>query len=53
MAGEILLALYFVDSYVDELKVMNRDKVGRPYILTNSFIKFLAITHYLFDVPYR
>ena len=51
--GEIILALEFVDDYAAELQAMNRDKVGHPYILAKSYIEFLAIIHYLFDVPYR
>lgn len=32
---------------------MNRGKVGRPYTLTDRYIKFLAVVRYLFIMPYR
>ena len=35
--GELLLSLEFVDGYDRELRVMNRGKVSRPYVLTERY----------------
>jgi len=32
---------------------MNRGKVGRPYMLTERYVEFLAVICYLFCLPYR
>ena len=51
--GELLLNLDFLEEYEEELKAMNRGKEGRPFVLTNSHIVFLAVVRYLFGLPYR
>jgi len=51
--GELLLKLGFLDGYEDELRVMNRGKVGRPYSLTGRYVEFLLVVRYLFVMPYR
>jgi len=51
--GELLLSLEFVDGYDGELRVMNRGKVGRPYVLTERYAEFLSVVRYLFGFPYR
>jgi len=51
--GELLLSLEFLERYDEELRAMNRGKVGRPFTLTYSHIVFLAVVRYLFDFPYR
>jgi len=51
--GELLLSLDFLDTYDEELKGMNSEKVGRPFALTHSHIVFLAVVRYLFGFPYR
>jgi hypothetical protein len=51
--GEILLDLEFLDGYNDELVIMNHDKAGRPFTLTDSYIEFLSVVRYLFAMPYR
>ena len=32
---------------------MNRGKEGKPFKLTNSYIRFLAVVRYLYGMPYR
>jgi len=51
--GELLLSLEFLEGYREELKAMNRGKVGRPFTLTYSHMVFLAVVRYLFGFPYR
>lgn len=51
--GELLLSLEFLERYDEELRAMNRGKVGRPFTLTYSHIVFLAVVRYLFGFPYR
>lgn len=51
--GELLLSLDFLDGYEDELRMMNRGKVGRPYVLTDRYVEFLSAVRYLFIMPYR
>ena len=49
--GELLLSLEFLERHDEELRAMNRGKVGRPFTLTYSHIVFLAIVRYLLDFP--
>jgi len=51
--GELLLDLEFLDGYEDELRAMNRGKVGRPYALADRYMEFLLVVRYLFVMPYR
>jgi hypothetical protein len=51
--GELLLNLEFLDDYEDELRTMNRGKVGRPYALADDYMEFLSVVRYLFVMPYR
>jgi len=51
--GEILLSLDFLENYEDELRAMNREKVGRPYALIWRYMEFLSVVRYLFVMPYR
>ena len=51
--GELLLSLDFLERYECELRRMNRGKVGRPYVLTERYVKFLSVVRYLFCFPYR
>jgi IS5 family transposase len=51
--GELILDLDFLEGYDKELEAMNRGKEGRPFTLTHSHIRFLAVVRYLFDMPYR
>ena len=51
--GELILDLDFLEDYDKELEAMNGGKEGRPFTLTNSHIRFLAVVRYLFALPYR
>jgi len=51
--GELLLSLDFLESYDRDLRLMNRGKVGRPYMLTERYVEFLSVVRYLFVFPYR
>jgi len=51
--GSILFDLGFGDSWNEELKSMNKHKVGRPYDFPNSYIEFLSFLKVGFDIPYR
>jgi len=51
--GELLLSLDFLERYNEELRAMNDGKEGRPFILTDSHVVFLAVVRYLFGLPYR
>jgi len=51
--GELLLGLDFLEGYDEELEGMNKGKEGRPYTLTNSYLRFLAVVRCLFYMPYR
>jgi len=51
--GELLLSLDFLERYDEELRAMNEGKEGRPFILTDSHVVFLAVVRYLFGLPYR
>jgi len=51
--GELILDLGFVRNYQAELDAMNRGKEGKPFRLTNSYVKFLAVVRYLYGMPYR
>jgi len=42
-----------LDGYEDELRSMNRGKVGHPYVLTDKYVEFLSAVRYLFNMPYR
>jgi len=51
--GELLLSLDFLETYDDDLRAMNCEKVGRPYKLTDRYVEFLSIVHHLLTMPYR
>jgi len=51
--GEILLDLDFLRSWNNELEEMNKGKVGRPYEYPMSYLRFLSMIYYLFQLPYR
>ena len=51
--GGLILDLDFLEDYDKELEAMNGGKEGRPFTLTHSHIRFLAVVRYLFDMPYR
>jgi len=52
--GMLLLELGFVNGYDDdELKRMNEGKLGRPFKLTDSYVKFVGVVRYLFSMGFR
>jgi len=51
--GEFYLSLDFLDKNQGELMKMNRDKRGRPYAYTDSFIMFTAFLKTAFGLEYR
>jgi len=51
--GTLLLDLGFVNNYGRELKRMNQGKPGRPFKLTNSYVRFVGFIRYLFSMGFR
>jgi len=51
--GMLLLEFGFVNGYDDELKRMNEGKLGRPFKLTDSYVKFIGVVRYLFSIGFR
>ena len=47
--GEWFFDFSFLESISQELKLMNKDKVGKPYSYTNSFIEFESKLQPYFD----
>jgi len=50
--GMLLLELGFVNNYRRELKRMNEGKLGRPFKLTDSYVKFVGVVRYLFSMGF-
>jgi hypothetical protein len=38
----LLLSLDFLKDYDNELRIMNNNKIGHPFKITNEYIKFLS-----------
>ena len=51
--GEILLGFDVIDSWDNELKKMNKDKVGEPFHYPNTFLLLLGYAKAYFHLPYR
>ena len=51
--GELLLGFDFLDKWEDEVRKMNLDKRGKPFVYPESFVKFLAPVRVFFHLPYR
>jgi hypothetical protein len=51
--GELILDPSLMKNHVNELKTMNKHRIGRPYTLSNSIIKLLTAVRYLYGLPYR
>ena len=51
--GCAILDLGQLTSWREELDLMNREKLGRPFEFPNSYISFLAFVKVGFDIPYR
>lgn len=43
--GEFYINPAFLETWIDEIKEMNKEKVGNPYFYPKSMIEFLAILH--------
>jgi len=50
--GEIFISIDFIKNWKKELEKMNKNKKGRPYQYSESFMKFLAFLHIAF-LPFR
>lgn len=53
MRGEFYISLDFIESWNNELKILNQNKIGRPFEYPLSFIYFAAVIHEIFHLPYR
>src|SRR6478609_2343495 len=51
--GEILLGFDVIDSWDEELKEMNKDKVGEPFHYPDTFVLLLGYAKVYFHLPYR
>ena len=51
--GELILNLSFLGHHQEELKALNQGKIGPPYKLTPTYIQFLTVVRYLYQMPYR
>lgn len=51
--GEILFSYDFLDSWGQEIEIMNRNKKGKPFVFPDSFILAIGYIRYSFHLPYR
>jgi hypothetical protein len=51
--GEILFSYDFLDSWGQEIEIMNRNKKGKPFTFPDSFILAIGYIRYSFHLPYR
>jgi len=51
--GEILLDFSTINNWKQELKQLNKGKVGEPYHYPNSLIMLLGLIRILYHLPYR
>ena len=51
--GEILLGFDVINNWDNELKEMNKDKVGEPFHYPNTFLLLLGYVKAYFRLPYR
>lgn len=51
--GEILFSYDYLDTWDSELEVMNKNKMGKPFLFPNSFILAVGYIRYSFQLPYR
>ena len=51
--GRVLIDLDFIKSYNEEIKNMNKDKVGALFQYSDNYIQFLAFLKIGFKIPYR
>lgn len=51
--GELYISLEFLDNWDNELKEMNKKKMGRRFIYPEKFIKWTALIYHTMNMPYR
>ena len=51
--GRVLINLDFIRSSNEEIKNMNKDKVGAPFQYSDNYIQFLTFLKIGFKIPYR
>ena len=51
--GRVLIDVSFLKSANDEIKKMNKGKVGAPFQYPHSYIEFIAFLKVGFKIPYR
>jgi len=51
--GEILLGFDVINNWDNELKEMNKDKIGEPFHYPNTFLLLLGYAKAYFHLPYR
>ena len=51
--GEMILDLEFLGNWNGEIEKMKNGKVGGQYQYPPTFIMFLAVIHFLFNLPLR
>jgi len=51
--GHIIMDIGFIKSQRRELKSMNNNKVGRPFLYPHSYVEFLAFIKIGFSISYR
>jgi hypothetical protein len=51
--GEILFSYDYLDTWDSELEVMNQNKMGKPFLFPDSFIRAIGYIRYAFQLPYR
>ena len=50
--GRVLIDLDFIRSYNEDIKNMNKNKVGAPFRSSDNYIQFLAFLKIGFKIPY-
>ncbi len=51
--GRVLIDLDFIRSSYEEIKKMNKDKVGAPFQYSDNYMQFLAFLKIGFKISYR
>ena len=50
---ELILDPSLLENHEKELKTMNKNRRGRPYLHASTYIQLLAAVRYLYGLPYR
>jgi len=51
--GHVLIDLDFIRSYNEEIRSMNKDRVGARFQYSDNYIQFLAFLKIGFKIPYH